>query len=297
MSDITTSQRCAFVALLGAPNAGKSTLLNHLVGSKISIVTPKVQTTRVAIRGIVMHGDAQLVFIDTPGIFSPKRSLEKAIVSEAWRGVDDADVLMLLIDSKKGLCRDTNLIIEALKQRKKKALVLLNKVDTVSHEHLLPLAKATQETDIAEEIYMISGLTGDGVIDIRNYLASHAPQGPWMYPPDHISDAPTRFLAAEITREKLFMNLQQELPYSTAVETEQWKEGKDGSVTIHQTIYVTHEGQKKIVLGSKGEGIKRIGETSRKELERVIGKRVHLFLFVKVKENWMDNPMAYIMPS
>jgi GTP-binding protein Era len=288
-----TTQKCTYIALMGAPNAGKSTLANAISGIKFSIVSPKVQTTRVSIKGICMVGDSQLVLIDTPGIFRPKKPLEKAIVAEAWRGVGEAECLVLVVDSSKGICKETADIIGTLKLRGLKAVLVLNKVDSVKLEKLLPLAKEMHEIGVFSKIFMISARQGDGVEDLKKYLAENAPDSPWMFPPDQLTDAPMRFLAAEITREKLFLNLDQELPYSVAVVTEGWKEGK-GSTTIHQTIYVVKEGQKAIILGKGGELIKRIGQMSRRELTNIIGGKVNLFLFVKVRKNWTEYPNSFL---
>lgn len=287
------SQKCSYVALMGAPNAGKSTLANALTGVKFSIVSPKVQTTRANMKGICMVGDdTQLVLIDTPGIFRPKKTLEKAIVGEAWRGVAEADSLVLVVDASRKMCQETIDIIETLRTRQIKAVLVLNKVDVVKLEKLLPLAQDMDETGVFTKIFMISALNGDGVDDLRNYLAETAPNSAWMFPADQLTDAPMRFLAAEITREKLFMNLDQELPYSVAVVTDSWKEGK-GATTINQTIYVTKDGQKSIILGRNGTLIKRIGQASRLELQEIIGGKVSLFLFVKVRKNWVENPHIY----
>lgn len=277
---------------MGAPNAGKSTLANSICGTKFSIVSPKVQTTRANMKGICMVGDAQLVLIDTPGIFRPKKSLEKAIVQEAWRGVADSDQLVLVVDAGRGICQETADIIETLKVRNAKAILALNKIDAVKLERLLPLAKEMDEIGVFSQIFMISARKGDGVEDLKKHLADGAPTGIWMFPPDQLTDAPMRFLAAEITREKLFMNLDQELPYSVAVVTDSWKEGK-GSVTINQTIYVMKDGQKAIILGKGGELIKKIGKAARLELEHITEGKVNLFLFVKVRKNWVENPQMY----
>lgn len=284
----TPTQKCAFVALLGSPNAGKSTLLNQLVGSKISIVTPKVQTTRTTINGICMAGDTQLVFIDTPGIFLPKRALEKAMVKAAWEGSANADIATLLIDSKRGLDAGTKLILEAISQKKLKAIAIINKIDLVERSTLLELAKTLDEYGIFERIFMISALKGDGVEDLTRYLAEQAPVGPWMYPEDDITNLPWRFLAAEITREQLFLRLDQELPYSLTVDTEHWEEMENGQVKIHQVIYVMKESQKMIIIGKGGSMIKAVGTAAKQQLKRQLGKKVHLYLFVKVKENWVE---------
>jgi GTPase len=288
-----TDTRCGFIALIGAPNAGKSTLTNALVGSKVAIVTPKVQTTRTLMRGIAMEGPAQLIFIDTPGIFAPRRRLDRAMVTTAWTGAHDADVVAVLIDAKKGLDDEAEAILRKLDEVRQPKLLILNKVDIVEKEKLLALAQAANERGKFDATFMISALSGSGVADVRKWLAEHVPAGPWHYPEDEVSDAPLRQLAAEITREKLYLKLHQELPYQSTVETETWTERKDGSVRIEQTIYVERESQKKIVLGKSGQSIKAIGEASRRELAEIIEKPVHLFLFVKVREGWGDDPERY----
>jgi len=285
--------RCGFVALIGAPNAGKSTLLNTLVGSKVAIVSHKVQTTRTLVRGIAVTGNAQLIFVDTPGIFAPRRRLDRAMVTSAWGGAQDADVVALLVDARKGLDEEAESILERLKEVRQPKLLLLNKVDVVEREKLLGLAKAANDKITFAATFMVSALTGDGVDDVKRYLAEQMPSGPWLYPPDQMSDAPLRQLAAEITREKLFQRLHQELPYQSTVETESWKDLRDGSVRIEQTIYVERESQRKIVLGKAGATIKAIGAEARKEIAEVAEKPVHLFLFVKVREGWGDDPERY----
>jgi GTP-binding protein Era len=297
MSDPTAiagaDKRCGFVALIGAPNAGKSTLINALVGSKVAIVTPKVQTTRTLLRGIAMEGSAQLVFIDTPGIFAPRRRLDRAMVTTAWTGAHDADVVAVLIDAKNGLDGDAEALLKKLEEVRQPKVLILNKVDLVEKAKLLGLAQAIDTRGKFESIFMISALGGDGVADVRKWLADHVPVGPWHYPEDEVSDAPLRQLAAEITREKLYLKLHQELPYQSTVETESWTERKDGSVRIEQTIYVERDSQKKIVLGKSGQVIKSIGAAARRELSEIIEKPVHLFLFVKVREGWGDDPERY----
>ncbi len=288
-----TDTRCGFVALIGAPNAGKSTLINALVGSKVAIVTPKVQTTRTLLRGIAMEGPAQLVFIDTPGIFAPRRRLDRAMVTTAWTGAHDADVVAVLIDAKSGLDDDAEALLKKLGEVRQPKVLILNKVDIVEKAKLLALAQAVNERGRFDATFMISALSGSGVVDVRKWLAEHVPAGPWHYPEDEVSDAPLRQLAAEITREKLYLKLHQELPYQSTVETETWTERKDGSVRIEQTIYVERDSQKKIVLGKAGQSIKAIGEASRRELAEIIEKKVHLFLFVKVREGWGDDPERY----
>ncbi|RCK52586.1 GTPase Era [Thalassospira profundimaris] len=283
--------RCGFVALVGAPNAGKSTLLNQLVGTKVSIVSPKVQTTRSRVRGIVMAEDAQIVFIDTPGIFQPKRRLDRAMVKAAWGGADDADLIVLVIDAQQGINDDVRLIIDNLKKQNRKAILLLNKIDKVrDKEKLLHLSGELFGEEIFTDVFMISAKKGSGTQDFINFLAAKMPNGPWMFPEDDVSDMPLRLLAAEITREKLYYQLQQELPYSATVETELWEERKDGSVKLEQTIFVEREGQKAIILGKSGKRIKMLGTDARKDLEAIFERRVHLYLFVKVRENWGDDP-------
>jgi len=286
--------RCGFIAILGAPNVGKSTLLNRVVGTKVSIVSPKVQTTRTRVLGIALDGDAQLIFIDTPGIFQPKRRLDRAMVAAAWGGAGDADHVVLLVDSQRGITPDTQSIIDKLKnQEGRKVDLALNKVDLVNKESLLTLTEKLNEYGIFQEIFMISAEKGDGVDDLVAYLKSKMPVSPWLFPEDQISDMPLRLLAAEITREKLYLKLHQELPYATTVETESWEEKDDGSVRIEQTIYVERESQRSIVLGKGGKMIKSIGAESRRDLAEIADRAVHLFLFVKVREKWGDDPSRY----
>jgi len=285
--------RCGFIALIGAPNVGKSTLINALVGSKVAIVSHKVQTTRALLRGIAIVGSVQLIFIDTPGIFAPKRRLDRAMVTNAWTGAHDADIAAVLIDARRGLDDETSALFEHLAEVRQPKILLINKIDLVEKPTLLALAKsATEGADFAAT-FMISALTGDGVADIKSWLAARVPAGPWHYPADQITDAPLRQLAAEITREKLYLRLHQELPYQSTVETDQWKERKDGSTRIEQTIYVERESQRKIVLGKGGATIKAIGAEARREIADMIEKPVHLFLFVKVRERWGDDPERY----
>ncbi|MDR6291211.1 MULTISPECIES: GTPase Era [Inquilinus] len=291
---MTEATRCGFVALIGAPNAGKSTLLNTLVGTKVAIVSPKVQTTRSRVLGILTEGQAQVIFVDTPGIFKPKRRLDRAMVAAAWAGAAEGDLVLLLVDaSKKGVREETRGIIEKLAQTKRQAILILNKIDAVRREILLALAAELNASGVFTDTFMISALTGDGVQDLRTSLAERLPEGPWLFPEDQVSDMPMRLLAAEITREKLFIRLQQELPYAVAVETEDWEEQADGSVRIAQVIYVQRPGQKAIVLGHGGQMIKAIGTAARLELEEITEQRVHLSLFVKVRENWLDDPARY----
>ena len=295
MVDDPTSEarRCGFIALIGAPNAGKSTLINALVGSKVAIVTPKVQTTRTLLRGIAMEGQAQLVFLDTPGIFAPRRRLDRAMVTTAWSGAHDADIVAVLIDVKSGLNDDAEALLKKLQEVRQPKVLILNKVDLVEKARLLALAQAANDIAKFAATFMISATKGDGVADVRQWLAAHVPAGPWHYPEDEVSDAPVRQLASEITREKLYLKLHQELPYQSTVETESWTERKDGSVRIEQTIYVERDSQKKIVLGKGGQSIKAIGEASRRALAEILEKKVHLFLFVKVREGWGDDPERY----
>lgn len=285
--------RAGFVALIGAPNAGKSTLLNQLVGTKVSIVTHKVQTTRAIIRGIAMRDKSQLVFVDTPGIFKPKRRLDRAMVDTAWGGARDADLTALLIDARKGIDEEVEAIMARLADIKTPKVLILNKIDVAKRDKLLELAKAANDLIPFDETFMVSALNGDGVESILDYFAKSVPEGPWLYPEDQPSDLPMRILAAEITREKLFERLHQELPYISTVETESWQERKDGSVRIEQTIYVERDSQKSIVLGRRGQTVKAISQASRQELSDIIEAPVHLFLFVKVRENWADDPERY----
>jgi GTPase len=285
--------RSGFVALIGATNAGKSTLVNRLVGAKVTIVSHKVQTTRAIIRGIAIEDRTQIVFLDTPGIFKPRRRLDRAMVTTAWGGARDADIILFLIDSERGLKGDAETILEGLKEVKQPKILVLNKVDRVKPEELLKLAQAANDVVNFEATFMVSALTGSGCDDLMRYLSQTLPEGPWYYPEDQISDLPMRQLAAEITREKLFLRLHQELPYSSHVETEKWEERKDGSVRIEQTIYVERESQKKIALGKNGEAIKSISTAARKEISEILEQPVHLFLFVKVRENWGDDPARF----
>ena len=284
---------CGFIALIGAPNAGKSTLVNALVGSKVSIVSRKVQTTRALIRGIAIEGQSQLIFVDTPGIFSPKRRLDRAMVTTAWSGAHEADLVGVLIDARAGLEEEAADILDRLGEVKAPKLLILNKIDVVAKEALLVLADAANKRAKFEATFMISALTGNGVSDLKGWLARHVPPGPWLYPPDQISDAPLRQLAAEITREKLFERLHQELPYRSTVETDVWKELRGGDIRIEQTIFVERESQRKIVLGKGGQAIKAIGEAARKEIAEIVDAKVHLFLFVKVREGWSEDPERY----
>ena len=288
-----SATRCGFVALIGAPNVGKSTLVNALVGSKVTIVSRKVQTTRALIRGIVIDNNAQIILVDTPGIFLPKRRLDRAMVSTAWSGAHDADLVCVLLDAREGIDEEAEAILTKLASVNHPKILVINKVDIVSKEKLLKLAQAANERLKFAETFMVSAMTGDGVDDLRHMLAAMVPPGPYHYPEDQMSDAPMRHLAAEITREKIFRQLHQELPYQSTVETDSWTERKDKSIRIEQTIFVERESQRKIVLGKGGATIKSIGADSRKEISEIVGVPVHLFLFVKVRENWGHDPNRY----
>jgi GTPase len=293
-----SATRCGFVALIGAPNAGKSTLMNALVGEKVSIVTRKAQTTRSTVRGVVTRGEAQIVFVDTPGLFAPKRRLDRAMVASAWGAAADADVLALLIDAKKeathsAVSEETEAILEALKQSRKPKLLLLNKIDAMERAKLLQLSARLNAALGFDETFMISATTGDGLDRLFDRLAGIIPPGPWLYPEDQITEAPIRSLAAEITREKLFERLHDELPYQATVETDSWKDQPDGSARVEQTVFVTREGHRKIVIGEGGRTIKAIGTAARKDIAEAHGANVHLFLHVKVRENWLDDPERY----
>jgi GTP-binding protein Era len=293
--------RCGFCAIIGAPNAGKSTLTNALVGSKVAIVSPKVQTTRMTVRGVAMVGETQIVFVDTPGIFRPRRRLDRAMVGAAWAGAEDADAILLVVDaadlaanSNSPGARDTNAILAGLKEgKRKKAALVLNKIDGMKRTDLLPLMERFRAEGVFEDVFLLSALKGDGVSDVASWVAARMPEGHWLYPEDQAADIPMRLLAAEITREKIYHRLHDELPYASAVETEKWEERNDGSVRIDQVIFVQRDGQKGIVLGKGGQTAKIIGELARKEMEDLFGRRVHLFLFVKVREDWADNREHY----
>ena len=280
---------CGFVAVIGAPNAGKSTLVNALVGAKVSIVSPKAQTTRTLVRGIAMYGAAQVIYVDTPGIFAAKQRLERAMVAAAWAGAAEAEAIMFVVDAARKLDPDSEKILGQLKDSGRKAILVLNKVDIADKGILLDLTKRLNEMGLFSEIFMVSALTGDGLDRVKEHIAAAMPQGPWMFPEDDVSDMPGRLLAAEITREQLFMQLNQELPYSCAVETESWEDRKDGSSRVEQNIYVSRDNHKAIVLGEGGKRIKSIGARSRVELEKLLDRKVHLFLHVKVKENWRED--------
>jgi GTP-binding protein Era len=289
--------RSGFAAIIGAPNAGKSTLLNQLVGSKVAIVTHKVQTTRSRIRGIAMEGAAQIVFVDTPGIFKPKRRLDRAMVEAAWGGAGDADAVILLVDTERVRDEDLQRVVDGLRDQGRKAVLALNKSDAMTgekgREKLLKLAAEMNATGLFTETFMISALTGDGVPDLKRHIAGLMPKGPWHYPADQAADVPLRSLAAEVTREKLYLRLHDELPYELTVETESWEQKKDGSIRIQQVIFVQRESQKKIALGQGGQTIKTVGQLAREELQEMLGAKVHLFLFVKVRENWGDDRERY----
>lgn len=293
--------RCGFAAIIGAPNAGKSTLINALVGTKVAIVSPKVQTTRMNLRGIAMRGPTQMVFVDTPGIFRPRRRLDRAMVGAAWTGAQEADAILLIVDAadlhadeNSPGARDTRAILEGLKNvpNTKKALVL-SKIDGMKRTDLLPLVERFHAEATFEDVFLVSALKGEGIDDIAAWVAARMPEGPWLYPEDQAADVPSRLLAAEITREKLYLRLHDELPYASTVESEKWEDMADGSVRINQIIYVQREGQKPIVLGKGGATIKKIGELARTEMEEIFGRRVHLFLFVKVREDWDEQREHY----
>ena len=287
-------QRCGFIAVIGAPNAGKSTLVNALVGAKVSIVSHKVQTTRVPVRGILNVGDSQLVFIDTPGLFAPKKRLDTAMVEAAWGGARDADIVVLVIDAVRGIDEEVARILDRLKDIKLPRIAVLNKVDKLDDKaKLLALVGELQARIDFESMFMVSATEGDGLDALKQDLAARVPQGPWHYPADDLTDAPLRLLASEITREKIFHRLHDEVPYSSTVETTMWTERKDGSVRIEQTIFVAREGQKAIMLGKGGATIKQVSMDSRRELTEILERPVHLFLFVKVRENWQDDPERY----
>ena len=289
----TGPTRCGFVALLGAPNAGKSTLTNALVGTKVSIVSHKVQTTRSIVRGIALKGASQIVLVDTPGIFAPKRRLERAMVTSAWTHAADADVIALLVDANRGIDPEVEALLAPLAEIRRPRALIINKIDLVRRDSLLALAQKLTDQVAFDKVFMVSALTGDGTKDVLDWFAETVPPGPWLYPEDQVSDAPMRMLAAEITREKMCLRLHDELPYRSTVETDSWKELRDGSVRIEQTIFVERESQRKIVLGKGGAAIKTISSESRAEISQIIEQPVHLFLFVKVRENWANDPERY----
>ena len=293
MSDAKT--RAGFVALIGEPNAGKSTLTNRMVGAKVSIVTHKVQTTRARIRGVAIEGDAQIVFVDTPGLFQPRRRLDRAMVAAAWGGASDADVIVLLVEAHRGVTEGVERILEGLKEigQGRTVALAINKIDRVQSEVLLALTKDLNARYDFAETFMISAEKGHGVKDLRKWLAGHLPEGPWLYPEDQIADLPMRMIAAEMTREKLTLRLHQELPYQLTVETENWEERKDGSARVDQIIYVARDGHKGIILGKRGETIKAVSQSARAELEEFMGRKIHLFLQVKVRPNWLEEKERY----
>jgi GTP-binding protein Era len=282
--------RCGFAAIIGAPNAGKSTLINALAGSKVAIVSHKVQTTRMRVRAIVIEGKSQIVFVDTPGIFMPRRRLDEAMVEAAWSGASDADIVLMIVDARAGMTDDVYRIIAKLGEAKARAVLVLNKIDLVKRETLLGLAAQLNEAFGFGETFMVSATTGDGIDQLKRKLAVMMPEGPWLYPEDQIADVPLRLMASEITREKIYERLHQELPYASTVETENWEERPDGSVKIEQVIFVERENQRKIVLGKGGQTIRDIGSRAREELSRMLERKVHLFLFVKVRQNWATDP-------
>ncbi len=285
--------RCGMVALIGAPNVGKSTLVNQLVGAKVSIVTHKVQTTRARIRGVMTEGASQVVLVDTPGIFVPRRRLDRAMVEAAWSGAKDADIVAFIIDAAKGLDGDGERILERLRSLHGPVVLLLNKIDLIRKDRLLALVTELHGAGSFDETFMISALGGDGVGDLKTYVTANIPEGPWLFPEDDLSDLPLRMLAAEITREKLYLRLHQELPYASTIETTAWKKLRDGSARIEQTIFVERASQKQIVLGKGGQTIKAISSEAREELKEIVGTNVHLFVFVKVRENWGDDPERF----
>lgn len=293
MTQETLPTRCGFVALIGAPNAGKSTITNNFVGSKVSIVSPKVQTTRTLVKGIGIYDNTQIIFLDTPGIFKPKRRLDRAMVTSAWDGVADADITVLVVDAKRGFDDETASIIAKLKKKKQKAVLVINKVDLVQKDKLLGLSQALNDAYGFDETFFVSAVTGKNIEDFYRYLADNLPESPWYYPEEQMSDMPLKLLAAEIVREKLFLFLHQELPYSLTVEPELWEHREDGSIRAEITIYVERDNQKIIVLGKGGSMIKRIGQSARREIEELLDERVHLFLFVKVRENWQEDAGRY----
>jgi GTP-binding protein Era len=289
-ADDAKETRCGFCAIIGAPNAGKSTLVNTLAGAKVAIVSHKVQTTRARLRAIVMEGEAQIVLVDTPGIFQPRRKLDRAMVDNAWGGAGEADAVVLLVDGRSGLTEDLQKIIEALGNLRTKAFLVINKIDLMKREDLLKTAEAFNAAYAFDRTFMVSALNGSGTEDLRKALAARMPKGPWLYPEDQVADVQLRFMASEITREKIYNRLHEELPYASTVETEAWEERKDGSVKISQVIYVERDSQKAIVLGKGGQTIKVLGQQAREDMEEHFGRKVHLFLFVKVRENWSNDP-------
>ena len=293
VADKTDATRCGFVAIVGAPNVGKSTLVNALVGAKVSIVSPKVQTTRMRVRGIAVVDQSQIIFVDTPGIFAPRRRLDRAMVAAAWSGAGDADLVALVVDATRGMDEETVLIANRLGSAKAKKLLIINKIDLVKRELLLALVAAANALTPFERTFMVSASKGDGVADVRDYIAGAVAAGPWLFPADELSDLSDRVMAAEVTREKMFLKLHDELPYQSTVETDSWKELADGSVRVEQTAFVERESQRKIVLGEGGSMIKAISMAARKEISDSLGKPVHLFLHVKVRGDWENDPERY----
>lgn len=288
-----TNTRCGYVALIGAPNAGKSTITNNFVGSKVSIVSPKAQTTRTTIKGIGIYDNTQIIFLDTPGIFAPKRRLDRAMVAQAWNGFGDADINVLVVDAKRGMNEETSAIIDELIKRNAHAVLAFNKIDLMSEDELSEIKEEFENVFAFDAVFMFSAQSGDHITEFYQYLADNLPESPWYYPEEQMSDMPLRLLAAEVVREKLFLNLRQELPYALTVEPELWEHKEDGSIRAEMTIYVAREGQKSIVLGHNGAMIKKIGQSAREELEELLEERIHLFLYVKVRENWEDDPTHY----
>lgn len=287
------STRCGYVAMIGAPNAGKSTLVNALVGAKVTIVSHKVQTTRALVRGILMHEQAQIVLVDTPGIFAPKRRLDQAMVRTAWNGAREAEIIALLIDAERGIDEANGELLARLAKLPGAKILILNKIDRVPHEKLLGLAAQANSKLAFDQTFMVSALKEKGLNVVKSYFAAHMPDGPWLFPEDQVSDLPMRMLAAEITREKLFDRLHEELPYASTVETDQWTNRKDGSVRIEQTIFVERESQRKIVLGKGGATVKAISMAARHEIADILEQAVHLFVHVKVRDGWADDPERY----
>lgn len=288
-----TDTRCGYVALIGAPNAGKSTITNNFVGSKVSIVSPKAQTTRTTIKGIGIYDNTQIIFLDTPGIFNPKRRLDRAMVASAWNGFGDADINVLVVDAKRGMNEETSAIIDELIKRNAHAVLAFNKIDLVDEDSLKVLKDEFENVFSFDAVFMFSAQSGDHINDFYQYLADNLPVSPWYYPEEQMSDMPLRLLAAEVVREKLFLNLRQELPYALTVEPELWEHKEDGSIRAEMTIYVERDSQKTIVLGKGGSMIKKIGQSAREELEELLEERIHLFLYVKVRENWGNDPARY----
>ena len=289
------SRKCGFVAVIGPPNAGKSTLSNALVGQKVTIVTPKAQTTRMRLRAVVMHADAQIILVDTPGIFAAKQRFDRAMVNEAWMGVNDADQVLVVLDAARAESKEIDLMLDGLAESKKKVSLVLNKIDTVPNESLLALVKSLNDRVAFEDTFLISALKGDGLERLKDTLAANMPGGPFLYPEDQAADVPSLLLASEVMREKLFLRLHQELPYALTVETDKWENKKDGSVRIEQTVFVRRDSQKAIVLGKGGRIMKEISSEARLELEEMFERRVHLFVFVKVRKNWQEDPERYRM--